>query len=325
MLPRCIATAPAEEPAKLTPIQQDAIRYLDGLRPELVAVNQDIWTFAELGLQEHRSAARLIGVLKKAGFRVKEGVSGMPTAFVAEYGSGKPIIGILAEYDALPELSQQAAGARARPFPAEPPATAAATAPWAPPPSARPWPSRTVYDKHKLKGTIRLYGTPAEETVIGKVYMTLDGQFNDLDACLHWHPGTKNRVSYMHLQGADLGQVHLHRPAGARLRQSREGPQRPRRRRADERRRQLHARARQGDQPHSLRHHQRRRPAERRAGHGPGLVLTSAPTRTRTSSANFDWLRDIAEGAAKMSRTKVAVQIDTDCHEIIPNLPLSQA
>ena len=56
---------------------------------------------------------------------------------------------------------------------------------------------KQAMEKHKLRGTIRLYGTPAEETVIGKVYMTLDGQLDDLDACLHWHPGTKNRVQYM--------------------------------------------------------------------------------------------------------------------------------
>src|SRR5207253_6852004 len=55
---------------------------------------------------------------------------------------------------------------------------------------------RNAYEKYQLHGTIRLYGTPAEETVIGKVYMTLDGQFKDLDACLHWHPGSKNRVQY---------------------------------------------------------------------------------------------------------------------------------
>jgi metal-dependent amidase/aminoacylase/carboxypeptidase family protein len=84
------ATAAAAEPAPLTPVQHDLLRHLDAIRPELVAINQDIWTFAELGLEEHRSAARLVGVLKKAGFRIKEGVSGMPTAFVAEYGSGKP-------------------------------------------------------------------------------------------------------------------------------------------------------------------------------------------------------------------------------------------
>src|SRR6516165_10875920 len=192
----CTSLTTAAEPKGPTPLQQDLLRYLDGLRPELVAVNQDIWAYAELGLEEHRSAARLIGVLKKAGFKVREGVSNMPTAFVAEYGSGKPVIGILAEYDALPELSQKAGGKR------EPAlgrtsghgcghcalGTAAVGAALA---------VKRAIDRHEVKGTVRLYGTPAEETVIGKVYMTLDGQFKDLDACLHWHPGTKNRASYV--------------------------------------------------------------------------------------------------------------------------------
>src|SRR6476660_9818505 len=93
-------------------IEKDLLKYLDSIESDLVACNQDIWTYAEVGLEEHRSSARLVGMLKKAGFRVKEGVAGMPTAFVAEYGSGSPVIGILAEYDALPELSQQVVGAR---------------------------------------------------------------------------------------------------------------------------------------------------------------------------------------------------------------------
>src|SRR5262245_9983567 len=83
----------AAEPAN-TPIQDDVLKHLDSIRADLVACNQDIWAYAEVGLEEHRSAARLIGILKKAGFKVKEGVSNMPTAFVAEYGSGAPIIGI---------------------------------------------------------------------------------------------------------------------------------------------------------------------------------------------------------------------------------------
>src|SRR5262249_25420221 len=115
--------------------------------------------------------------------------------FVAEYGSGKPVIGILAEYDALPELAQQATGVRKAiegrnaghgcgHCALGAGAVGAALA------------VKEAYDRHKLKGTVRVYGTPAEETVIGKVYMTLDGQFNDLDACLHWHPGTQNRAWY---------------------------------------------------------------------------------------------------------------------------------
>src|SRR5262245_61750954 len=154
-------------PAKVPPLKAEMLRHLDRLRPQLVAINQDVWAFAELGLQEHRSAARLAGVLKKAGFRVREGVSGMPTAFVAEYGSGRPIIGILAEYDALPELSQEAGPVR-RAVPGRAAGhgcghcalgTAAVGAALA---------LREAMEKHQLKGTVRLYGTPAEETVIGK-------------------------------------------------------------------------------------------------------------------------------------------------------------
>src|SRR5579862_2569885 len=156
----------AEGPGEATPIQVDLIKYLDSIRPELVSANQDIWTFAEVGLDEHRSAARLVAMLRKAGFKVREGVAGMPTAFIAEYGAGAPVIGILAEYDALPELSQQVSGTRQ---PIEGKAaghgcghcalgTAAVGAAMA---------LKEVYDKHKLKGTIRLYGTPAEETLIG--------------------------------------------------------------------------------------------------------------------------------------------------------------
>src|SRR6266511_4291091 len=104
--------AHADDAKPATPLQQEILRHLDSLRPELVSVNQDLWNFAELGLEEYRSAARLVGVLKKAGFKVREGVSNMPTAFVAEYGSGKPVIGILAEYDALPDLSQDITGLR---------------------------------------------------------------------------------------------------------------------------------------------------------------------------------------------------------------------
>src|SRR5262245_55428344 len=112
LLVSLISCARAEDRKPVPPLAQELLRSLDAMRTELVSVNQDIWTYAELGLEEHRSAARLVGVLKKAGFKVREGVSNMPTAFVGEYGQGKPVIGILAEYDALPDLSQDIVGTR---------------------------------------------------------------------------------------------------------------------------------------------------------------------------------------------------------------------
>src|SRR5262245_39591505 len=79
----------AEQPAGAD-VEKEILKHLGAIESDLIACNQDIWTFAEVGLEEHRSAARLVGMLKKAGFRVKEGVADMPTAFVAEYGEGKP-------------------------------------------------------------------------------------------------------------------------------------------------------------------------------------------------------------------------------------------
>jgi aminobenzoyl-glutamate utilization protein B len=321
-LAACLA-APADESPKSTPIQQDILHHLDNHRTDLVAVNQDIWTYAELGLQEHRSAARLAGLLKKAGFRVKDGVSDMPTAFVAEYGSGKPIIGILAEYDALPELSQQAGTATRQAIAGSNAGhgcghcalgTAAVGAALA---------VKDAIDKHHLPGTIRLYGTPAEETVIGKVYMTLDGQFADLDACLHWHPGTKNRVSYMSTK-ALISAKFTFRGLPAHASGS-----------PEKGRSALDGVELMNVGANYMREHvketSRIHYVITNGGAQPNVVPATAQVwyfvRANTHEdveRNFDWLRDIADGAAKMSRTKVAVQIDTDCHEIIPNLPLSR-
>jgi len=300
----------------------DALKHLDSIRDDLVAVNQDIWAFAEVGLQEYRSAARLVGVLKKAGFKVKEDVSGMPTAFVAEYGSGAPIIGILAEYDALPELSQQVLGIRK---PAEGRSTghgcghsalgtAAVGAAIA---------AKEAYDKHKLKGTIRVYGTPAEETLIGKVYMTLDGQFKDLDVCLHWHPNNQNKVYFSSSKAAisakfTFSGVPAHASGSP-----------------DKGRSALDGVELMNVGANYMREHikenSRIHYVITNGGAQPNVVPATAQVwyYVRANShadveSNFDWLVEIAEGAAKMSRTKMQVRIDTDCHEIIPNLSLSK-
>ncbi len=95
----------AAEP--LRPAQRSAVEEIDSRQSELDEVNKAIWEFAEVGLEERRSSALLVDKLKGAGFKVRVGVADMPTAFVAEFGSGKPVIGILAEYDALPGLSQK--------------------------------------------------------------------------------------------------------------------------------------------------------------------------------------------------------------------------
>jgi aminobenzoyl-glutamate utilization protein B len=320
-----LALLPLEsgEPSSvLTPVQSDMVKHLDSIRGELVATNQEIWALAELGLEEHRSSAKLVGLLKKAGFRVKEGVAGMPTAFVAEYGTGAPVIGILAEYDALPELSQQAAGTRK---PAEGRSTghgcghcalgtAAVGAALA---------VKEVYDKHKLKGTIRVYGTPAEETLIGKVFMLLAGLFSDLDACLHWHPGSQNRVYYSTSKAAVSAKFTFYGVAS----HASGSP--------DKGRSALDGVELMNIGANYMREHikdsSRVHYVITNGGGQPNVVPATAQVwyyvranEHTDSSAHFKWLQDVAEGAAKMSRTKVEMHINTDCHELIPNLALSK-
>src|SRR5262245_26208818 len=98
-----------DQPAapKLNDAQATAVADIDRRADELKAVNHAIWEFAEVGLQEHRSSQLLIDKLRANGFTIQSGVAHMPTAFVASYGSGTPVIGLLAEYDALPDLSQK--------------------------------------------------------------------------------------------------------------------------------------------------------------------------------------------------------------------------
>jgi aminobenzoyl-glutamate utilization protein B len=298
------------------------VHSLDAMQPELVAINQDIWNYAEVGLQEYRSAARLVAVLKKAGFRVREGVSGMPTAFVAEYGSGKPVIGILAEYDALPELSQDATPDR-KPIVGRTAGHGCGHSALGTAAVGSALAVKAVYDRYHLQGTIRVYGTPAEETVIGKVFMTLDGQFNDLNACLHWHPGTHNRISYgssKALISAKFTFTGLPAHASASPEKGRSA---------------LHAVELMNAGVNAMREHvketSRIHCVITNGGGQPNVVPATAQvwyfTRGNThedAEYLYDWVCDIADGAAKMTRTKVQVHVDTDCHEIIPNLPLSQ-
>lgn len=156
----------------------------------------EIWNNAELGYKEKKSSALLQETLKKEGFTVEAGVAEIPTAFVATYGSGKPVIGILAEYDALPGLAQQAVpqkssiegkagghGCGHHLF-----GTASVAAGIA---------IKKLIEEKKLTGTIKVYGCPAEEGGSGKVYMVRAGLFNDVDVAVHWHPGAENGVTMM--------------------------------------------------------------------------------------------------------------------------------
>ncbi|MDX1406471.1 MAG: amidohydrolase [Saprospiraceae bacterium] len=180
--------------AQVSPDKQAAIDLLESRRAEFADLALQIWDYAELGYMEEKSTAALQERLRTEGFSIESGVAGLPTGFVASYGEGKPVLGLISEFDALPGVSQAAV-----PYREERPGnnnghacghhlfgTGSAAAAIA----VKDWLQRTGNP-----GTIRVYGTPAEEGGAGKVYMVREGLFDDVDAVLSWHAGDRNNVT----------------------------------------------------------------------------------------------------------------------------------
>lgn len=321
----CFLLGPIQSPAgdaAFSDAQRTALTAVEGDRETIVRANRKIWEFAEVGLEEKKSSAHLQGVLRDAGFRVKADIAGMPTAFVAEYGSGKPIIGILAEYDALPGLSQKSVPFR-EPVKDGQPGHACGHSGLGAGALGAALAVKQSIEKHRLKGTVRLYGTPAEETAIGKVYMALDGVFKDLDVCLHWHPSTKNQP----WAGSSKALVSIKFTFKGTAAHAAGSP--------ESGRSALDAVELMNVGVNYMREHvkedARMHYVVTNGGGAPNVVPADAGVwyfvRADTHEdveRYVSWVKDIAKGAALMSRTKLSVTIDTDCHEIIPNSPLSE-
>lgn len=316
-----LVPAAGQEAPVLRPSQKSALDEVDRRAGDLKAVNKAIWEFAEVGLEETRSSALLVEKLKDAGFEVKTGLSGMPTAFVASFGSGKPVIGLLAEYDALPGLSQKVSPRR-EPVAAGGAGHGCGHSGLGTGTLGAVLAVKAAMEKHKLPGTIRLYGTPAEETLIGKVYMALDGHFDDLDICLHYHPGSKNEA-WAESSKAMLSVKFTFAGTTAHASSS-----------PDKGRSALDGVELMNVAANYMREHvkedARIHYVITDGGGAPNVVPATASVwyfvradDHKDVESNFRWLKDIADGAALMTRTKVSHQIDTDCHEIIPNTPLS--
>ena len=174
--------------------KQAVINSVNAQFEDLRDLSDRIWSYEEIAFEETRSAADLVSYAEANGFKVTTGIGEMPTAFVAEYGSGEPIIGILGEFDALPGLSQKT-------VPHKDPLNAgaaghgcghnlfgvaslgAATA------------IKELIEAGELSGTVRFYGCPAEEKFFGKLWMIRAGVFDDVDVVMDWHPGGSTKVA----------------------------------------------------------------------------------------------------------------------------------
>ncbi|MBD3414170.1 MAG: amidohydrolase [Candidatus Aminicenantes bacterium] len=184
--------------AKKNKEKSSALEWLN--QPEVVQrfgeISDAIWSYAELGMQEFKSSNLLADALEQEGFTVERGAAGIPTCFVASYGSGSPVIGILGEYDALPMLSQKGRVPVKDPIVEGAPGhgcghntmgTAAAAAAIA---------VKKVMDEYGIAGTIRVFGSPAEETLISRPYMVRAGLFGDVDVVIDNHNSTILATGY---------------------------------------------------------------------------------------------------------------------------------
>lgn len=175
--------------------KRTAVEWIEENRDSLVDLSDEVFGFAEPGFREYKSSRAHARFLSEHGFDVELGVADMPTAYVATYGDGEPIIGLMAEYDATPGDSQ-------RPVPHKDPVEEHAAG-YGDAHNALGAGSigaaiglKAAMDANELKGTINLFGTPAEKIVAGKPYLAKEGYFDDLDAVVAWHPHAVNTTAW---------------------------------------------------------------------------------------------------------------------------------
>ena len=298
-----------------------ALGWLDSNASTLNRVNRNIWTWAETGLEETKSSAELQALLRDNGFAVEAGVANMPTAFVASYGTGKPVIGILAEFDALPGLSQDASPERSSRtgvmaghgcghsvF-----GTASSGAAIA---------IKQALASGAIKGTVKLFGTPAEETGIGKTYMLREGIFKDVDTILAWHAGDSTAASWDYSKAMVSVKFKFEGLASHASVSPYQG------------RSALDAVELMSVGVNYMREHVREDTRIHyvitNGGGQPNVVPPSAEVwyylranKHTDVEDHFVWLSEIARAAAAMSRTKlVETRVDADMHEVLPNRTL---
>ncbi len=175
---------------KITKNKQSIIQSVEKHQQEMIALSDKIWAIAETAFKENKSAKLLADYAEKQGFKVERGVAGMPTAFVATYGSGKPVISVLGEFDALPGISQKAQptksalnegaaghGCGHNLFGVGSLGAAIAV--------------KELIESGKIKGTIKFFGTPSEEKYFGKIWMVREGLWDDVDVNISWHPSSE--------------------------------------------------------------------------------------------------------------------------------------
>lgn len=303
------------------PAHRQLQQLVDAHSAQFIAASHQIWEYAELGYHEEKSSALLQRELEAAGFTLQSGVADEPTGFVASWGHGKPVIAILGEFDALPGLSQAAVPDRSPVVIAAPGhgcghnllGSGAALAAVA---------VKEYLEKNRMSGTLRYYGTPAEEGGSGKIYMVRAGLFRDVDVVLHWHPSNVNVVA----NGGALAVISAKFTFHGAAAHAALAP--------DRGRSALDAIMLMGNGIEFMREHV---PSNTRihyiitnGGAAVNIVPDTATMQLMArspSNTTLDgiWSRivKIAQGAALMTETTMEVKVDSTDANIVPNNPLA--
>ena len=307
-----------------SPVLREAVlEWIDRMKPDYDATAKYIWENPELSLVEYRSSARLMGWLKKNGFQVKAGICGMDTAFVASSGSGKPVIGFLAEYDALPNLSQQPGCAVARPIHSGAPGHGCAHNLYGASSVTAAIAAAQAVQKYGIEGTVTVFGCPAEETLVGKVYMNRERIFDAADILLSWHPSDQNGADYISYLAMKSAKFQF-------FGRSAHGAAAP-----DHGRNALSAVQLMNAGVSYMREHvvqeARIHNVISSGGETPNNVPPFAENyyfirapRTAQLDEIWNWMLDIAQGAALMTQTKMRYELLTAIYERLSNRTLAR-
>lgn len=300
-----------------------AIAFLDGAGDSFSETNRAIWSFAEPSLLETRSAELLAQLLESHGFSVERGVADMPTAFVATWGIGKPLIGIMAEYDALPGLSQAVATDQ-QPLTAGGYGHGCGHSVFGTASTFAAIAAKEAMERAGVTGQIRLYGCPAEELLVGKVFMQRAGVFDGAEAILGWHPGDRTGADFVTSKAMVSVRFTFHGVAAHASSVPHRG------------RSALDAVELMNIGVNYMREHIKQDARIHYVITDGGVQPNVVPPRAsvwyyvradvhRDVDEYFAWVTRIAQGAALMTQTSVEWSIDTDCHEQIPNRVLAEA
>jgi len=315
---------PALADFEISEEKQAVIDQVDALEPEIEDMSMELWNYSETALREVRSAEFLAAILEAEGFALERGVADMPTAFVAEWGDGGPVIGILAEYDALPNIGNEPVPLKQARTDGNPHGHGCGHNLFGAGSVGAAIALKRTMEAYGIQGTVRLFGSPAEETVVGKVYMANAGVFDGIDITLDWHPSDTTEVTNERGQALNNFQVEFFGKAAHGAFDPWNG------------RSALDAVELMNHAANLMREHIE--PTARihyvipNGGEAPNVVPAYAKvwyyvrdSNRKSVEAHYAWLTQIAEAAAMATQTTHKMTLITGVHEILLNRPLQEA